>query len=228
MPNRLIAVFNMNNPFHFYTRLNLTELLGRKAKNISELLEGIKSVPGSSIYYHTHRFLQQHHFLSPEPPNDFAYWVSNILQEEKIGERLASVDIIQFKKIHDLREKFISTIEEYLKTKHVLREAPAFSEFHFMKSVTFIIPTQYTANNLTEFLQAVKKISIHSLYFHIFEARLRLEKGSNDFSNWLEIELKETELAKVISKLDPYTQTLESLRQKIINLVERRLDAQNK
>jgi hypothetical protein len=218
----------MSNPFNFYTRLNLTELLGRKAKNLSELLEGLKTVPGSSIYHHTHRFLQQHHFLSPEPPNDFAYWVSNILQEETIGERLASVDIIQFKKIHDLREKFISTIEEYLKTKHVLREAPALAEFHFMKSVTFIIPTQYTANNLAEFLQAVKKISIHSLYFHIFEARLRLEKGNNDFSNWLEIELKETELAKVISKLDPYTQTLESLRQKIINLVERRLDAQNK
>ncbi|MFH0948851.1 MAG: DUF5752 family protein [Elusimicrobiota bacterium] len=218
----------MPNPFHFYTRLNLTELLGKKAKNLSELLEGLKTVPGSSIYYHTHRFLQQHHFLSPEPPNDFAYWISNILQEEKLGEQFAAVDIIQFEKIHDLREKFISIIEGYLKTNPVIRESSVGAEFHFMKSVTFIIPTQYTANNLTEFLQAVKKISIQSLYFHIFEARLRLEKGSNDFSNWLEIELKETELAKVISKLDPYTQTLESLRQKIINLVERRLDAQNK
>lgn len=218
----------MANSFNFYTRLNLTELLGIKAKNLSELLEGLKSVPGSSIYYHTHRFLQQHHFLSPEPPNDFAYWVSNILQEEKVGEQLAAVDIIQFNKIRDLREKFISTIEKYLKRNPVFREAPADSEFYFMKSVTFIIPTQYSANNLAEFLQALKKISIHSLYFHIFEARLRLEKGNNDFSNWLEIELKETELAKVIAKLDPYTQTLESLRQKIINLVERRLDAQNK
>jgi len=218
----------MSNTFHFYTRLNLTELLGKKVKNLSELLEGLKTVPGSSIYYHTHRFLQQHHFLSPEPPNDFAYWVSNILQEEKIGEQLAAVDIIQFEKIRDLRKKFISTIEEYLKRNPVMRESPAVSEFHFMKSVTFIIPTQYTANNLTEFLQAVKKISIHSMYFHIFEARLRLEKGDNDFSNWLEVELKETELAKVISKLDPYTQTLESLRQKIVCLIERRLDAQNK
>ncbi|PIU83849.1 MAG: hypothetical protein COS68_01840 [Elusimicrobia bacterium CG06_land_8_20_14_3_00_38_11] len=218
----------MPNPFHFYTRLNLTELLGRKAKNISELLEGIKAVPGSSIYYHTHRFLQQHHFLSPEPPNDFAYWVSNILQEEKIGEQLAAVDIIQFKKIHDLREKFISIIEGYLKTKHGIREAPASSEFHFMKSVTFVIPTQYVANNLAEFLDAVKKISIHSIYFHIFEARLRLEKGNNDFSNWLGNELNEAELAKKISRLDPYTQTLESLRQKIIYLAEKRLNAQNK
>ena len=218
----------MPNPFNFYTRLNLTELLGKKAKNLSELLEGLKTVPGSSIYHHTHRFLQQHHFLSPEPPNDFAYWVTNILQEEELCEQLASVDIVQFKKISQLREKIISTIEKHMNKKNIFREVFPGDEFHFMKSVTFIIPTQYVANNLTEFLEAVKKISIHSLYFHIFEARLRLEKGNNDFSNLLEIELKETELAKVISKLDPYTQTLESLRQKIINLVERRLDAQNK
>lgn len=217
----------MNNTFHFYTRLNLTELLGRKAKNISELLEGIRAVTGSSIYYHTHRFLQQHHFLSPEPPNDFAYWVGNILQEEKIGEQLAAVDIIQFNKIYDLREKFVSTIEGYLKRNPAIREAPAASEFHFMKSITFIIPTQYTANNLTEFLRAVKKISIHSIYFHIFEARLRLEKGDNDFSNWLGLELGEKELAEVISKLDPYTQTMESLRQKILNLVEEKINLRN-
>ncbi|MEW6557350.1 MAG: DUF5752 family protein [Elusimicrobiota bacterium] len=210
----------MPNPFHFYTRLNLTELLGKKATNLAELLERLKTVPGSSIYYHTHRFLQQHHFLSPEPPNDFAYWVSNVLQEDELGEQLAAVDIIQFKKIAELRERFVAIIEKHINKKNTLHEISVGDEFHFMKSVTFIIPTQYTANNLTEFLQAVKKISIHSIYYHMFEARLRLGKGTNDFSNWLETELNETELAKLISELDPYTQTLESLRQKIICMIE--------
>ena len=212
----------MNNPFRFYTRLNLTELLGKKAKNLSELLEGLRTVPGSSIYYHTHRFLQQHHFLSPEPPNDFAYWVSDVLQEERIGEQLAAVDIIQFEKIRDLRERFISIIEQYLKKKPPQREAIPGAEFYFMKSITSIIPTRYFANNLTEFVEAIKRVSIHSIYFHMFEARLRLEKKENDFSNWLENELKETELAGKITELDPYTQTLESLRQKIIYLLERK------
>ena len=44
-------------PFHFYTRLNQTELLGRNARNVVELLEGIKAVPDSSIYQHAHRIL---------------------------------------------------------------------------------------------------------------------------------------------------------------------------
>ncbi|MDD5428718.1 MAG: DUF5752 family protein, partial [Candidatus Omnitrophica bacterium] len=90
-------------PFRFYTRLNLTELTGLKASNLGELLEGLKEAPESSIYHHTHRFLQQHHFLSPEPPNDFAYWVTGMLGEERLGEKLASIDIVRFTTINDLR-----------------------------------------------------------------------------------------------------------------------------
>lgn len=59
--------------FRFYTKSNLTELTGLKAVNLTELLELIRAMPGSCIYHHTHRFLIQHQYLSPEPPNDFAY-----------------------------------------------------------------------------------------------------------------------------------------------------------
>ena len=59
---------------------------------------------------------------------------------------------------------------------------------------------------------------MHSLYFHIFEARVRLKKADNDFSCWLR-DLGYKELAEKISKIDPYTHTLEGLRQKIINFV---------
>ncbi len=78
----------MTKPFQFYSRLNLVELLGVKAKNVKELLDGIKEVPGTSIYYHTHRFLQQHHYLSPEPPNDFAFWITNSIGLDALGERM--------------------------------------------------------------------------------------------------------------------------------------------
>ena len=85
----------MPEPFYFCSELHLVKLLGLKAKNPVELLNHITQVPKASIYYHTHRFLQQHHYLSPEPPNDFAYWTTNILALEALGERLASVDIIR-------------------------------------------------------------------------------------------------------------------------------------
>lgn len=213
-------------PFRFYTRLHLTELTGLRASTLSQLLELIKKVPGSNIYHHTHRFLQQHQYLSPEPPNDFAYWVAEVLGEDELGEKLASIDTIQFLNIRSLREKIITTIEGYLKSNSLakLRFAREGEEFHFIKTVSFIIPTNYVAYDLKEFLDILKKITIDSIYFHIFEARLRLEKGNNDFSNWMETSLGEKELADKIARLDPYTQTLESLRNTIVQKVEQRID----
>ena len=66
-------------PFKFYTSFHLSELTGLRAATLSQLAGLLKEVSGSCIYHHTHRFLQQHQYLWPEPPNDFAYWVSEVL-----------------------------------------------------------------------------------------------------------------------------------------------------
>ena len=79
------ALNKAKEPFKFYTQVSIPELTGLKASNLQDLLDLIKTVPGSVIYYHTHRFLQQHQYLSPEPPNDFAYWITGILGEEELG-----------------------------------------------------------------------------------------------------------------------------------------------
>lgn len=211
----------MATTFRFLTRLNLVELLGRRAKNIPELLEGLRLVPGTSIYFHTHRFLQQHHYLSPEPPNDFAFWVTNALGLDSLGERLASVDTVSFSRIRDLRTRYLEILESYSQEHNARNgDCPEGQEFHFMSCRTFILPTPHEAHNLKEFRDILQKVSINSIYFHIFEARLRLERGKNDFSNWLE-EMGETQLAQEISRIDPYTITLEGLRRDLIQRVNR-------
>jgi len=212
-------------PFRFCTRLHLSELTGLRATTLGQLLAFVKEVPGSCIYHHTHRFLQQHQYLSPEPPNDFAYWVTDILGEDELGERLVSIDTIQYPTIRDLREKIASTIEDYLENTPLakLKFARSGEEFHFIKSVSFILPTTYMAYDLKEFTGILKKITIDSIYFHIFEARLRLEKLTNDFAFWIENSLGDRKLANSISSFDPYTSTLEDLRNKIIQIVEKRV-----
>lgn len=211
-------------PFRFYTRLHLSELTGLRASNLPQLLEYIKVVPGSSIYHHTHRFLQQHQYLSPEPPNDFAYWVTEVLGEDELGERLASIDTIQYSTIRALREKIIATVEGYqvADPRSNQRFARAGEEFYFIKSASFVLASNYIANNLKEFSDALKKVTLDSIYFHIFESRLRLEKTTNDFSYWIEFSLGKKALADEIARLDPYTQTLEDLRKKLIKILGRR------
>lgn len=210
------------NTFQFSTSLNLRELTGRKARTLRELVEIIKEVPGSVIYYHTHVFLQRHQSFSPDPPNAFANWVSRILGEYKLGEDLAAIDICEFSTIRQLREKIINVIENHLfECKEPLRYAPNGREFEFIKAHSFIMPTGFKARNLKEFEMALEKVTIYSIYFHIFEARLRLEKGINDFSFWIGTSAGAPELATAIAALDPYTFNMESLRRKLIQLIRK-------
>ena len=81
----------MKEPFYFNTRITQVELLGRVARNVKELLEGIKKVPSSSIYHHTHKYLEQHRFFSPEHPNDFSYWINTSLGLKKLAEKIRNL-----------------------------------------------------------------------------------------------------------------------------------------
>lgn len=216
------------NPFHFHTRLVLLELTGRRASNLKELLEGIREVPASVIYHHTHHFLQQHLYLSPEPPNDFSYWVREALDEDVLAERLSSIDTCEFTDIESLRAAIAQVIETHLKNGRELRQCPPGEEFSFIKAVTFILPTRYQASTLEEFADVIEKVTINSLYYHIFEARLRLGRKGNDLSLWLEDSLGEAGLARKIATLDPYTHTLEGLRRRIRNHIEERIKSQGK
>jgi preprotein translocase subunit YajC len=211
-------------PFLFNSRLNITELTGLKAKTLGGLLENLRTVPDSVIYYHTHHFLEKHHYLTPEPSNDFAVWVSDALGNDVLGEKLASVDMFEFISLGALRERFIGIIEENISDASCAsRSAMDGEEFHFMKSVSVIMPTPYQAEDLREFVETLRKISLNSLYYHVFESRMRLGKGSNDFSIWLEENLGEAELSRDIARLDPYTYSLEGLRSALIQLIEKRI-----
>jgi hypothetical protein len=205
--------------FQFVTKSDLALLLGRKARNAAELHAGLREVPAMSVYYHTHRFLQQHHYLSPEPPNDFAYWVTNVVNDDVLGERLASIDIMQCTSIEEIRQTFLSHLDDYLQTAERIVDCPRGEEFFFMSCQTFALPTPYAAATLSEFREMIGKVSISSLYYHMFDARMRPELGNNDFSIWIR-DIGYPDLAHAIQALDPYSYTLDGLRKAVIKLVD--------
>ena len=207
-------------PFYFTTKHDQTLLLGRRARNASELAEGISDVPAMSVYYHTHRYLEQHHYLSPEPPNDFAYWVTNVLNDDLLGEQLSSIDVIQCQTIEEIRERLLTVLDHYLSGAKHLVDSVQGEEFHFMSCRTFTLPTPFSASSLAEFCEMLGKVSVSSLYYHMFDARLRPELGRNDFTIWFR-DNGYAELAEAVQNLDPYTFTLEGLRNAIIKLVRK-------
>jgi hypothetical protein len=205
-------------PFVFYTERRLVVLTGLRARNLAELLEILREVSGSSIFYHTHHLYASQHFQRPLFYNEFAQWASEALQEEALAERLAGIDLLSFTTVRQLREAIIGVIETYLKESGGrLRYCPPGDEFHFCKSKSFIMPTGIVVESPAEFFARLPEITNQSLFFHFFEARLRLGRTTNDFSWWLEC-CGEAVLAKAIDRLDPYIRTLDELKQEIVKL----------
>ncbi len=210
-------------PFYFNTRVHMAELTGLRASNLKEMAEILKKAPESVVYYHTHHFLEDHQYLIPELSNDFAIWVKGALDYSVLAEKLANVNIIEFSSLELLRDRLVNIIEESAGQEGYQRNAVAGREFYFMKSVSVILPTHFVVYDLREFVEALRKISASSLYFHVFESRLRLGKGMNDFSIWLEVNMDEADLSRKLARIDPYNLTLEGLRSALIQTIEKHI-----
>jgi hypothetical protein len=209
---------NHNEPFVFYTERRLVALTGLRAGNLTQLLKILHDVPGSSIFYHTHHMYLSHHFETPAFTNDFALWVSEALQDDSLGEKLAAIDLLSYTSIRHLREAIIGAIERHaVSDARLTRECPPGDEFHFCRSKSFIMPTGLIAHDPKEFFHVMPEVTNVSLFFHFFEARLRLGRPTNDFSQWL-TGRGEYVLARSIDNLDPYITTLDEFKKRIISL----------
>lgn len=209
--------------FEFNTERRLIVLTGIVAQNLDELLAGLESVGGSSIFYHTHQQYLAHHFEKPLFYNDFALWISEALQLDALAEQLAAIDLLSFTSIRGLREEIIARVRKHLaENPDGDRKSPPGDEFHFARSKSFVLPIGNVARDPADFFAKLPRVTNESLFYHFFEARLRLGSTTNDFSRWL-ADRGETDLAGEIDALDPYLRSLDELKADIIDIGARRV-----
>ena len=210
-------------PFYFNTSAHLLRITRQKANSLAELLDALRECNEDSIFQHTFRTLQEHHFIRTGFSNDFAQWTLSACNEPNLAEQLASVDVREYTSISDLRKRFISIVEEYVQRNPSIAQRPAEEPFYFCASDIIVMPTHFVAKSLGEFADGLRHVSVHSIHHHFIEARLRLKLMSNDFSQWLYEDAGLTDSARALNQIDIYTLTLEDARKRIINIVERAL-----
>jgi hypothetical protein len=211
-------------PFYFNSASHLLRIGREKATTLMELLEAIRTCPESSIFQHTFQTLAEHHFISSGFSNDFSHWAFASCNEVELAERLASIDVREFTSIAALRERLIHVIESYLQKNPRAATRAAMEPFYLMASDLVVVPTPYVGRNLEEFADGLRKVSIHAIYYHFIDARLRLKLNSNDFSVWLDKELDMPQAADKVNRIDIYTSTLEDVRRGILKIVEAEMD----
>ena len=98
-------------PFYFNTSADLLRITTQKANTLAELLDALRVCPDDSIFKHTFRTLQEHHFIREGFSNDFAHWAFSACNEVALAEKLAAVDVREFTSTRALRERLIEIVK---------------------------------------------------------------------------------------------------------------------
>lgn len=203
-------------PFLFIGCSELQEILGKEADDEKRLVELIEEVPLDSIYYHTHSFFLRHHYIPGAYANDFAQWVATQVRDLVLGERLAVLDPFNFENLEVLREELISIIDDHLSRTSVVPRVIFGKPFYFKQSRIIEVPTGLRVRTLQDFRSALSEVEISAIYYHMFEARIRLPREESDFSLWIRKNLGLPELSERIRALNPYVGSLERLRSSLL------------
>jgi len=214
------TVRKADQPFRFIGCSELREILGKEAEDEKRLVELLEEVPLDSIYYHTHSYFLRHSYLELVYPNDFAQWVATEVRDHVLAERLAVVDPFELKGLEPLREELISVVDDHLSRTPIVPRVIFGEPFYFNQSRILEVPTGLEVQTLQEFRNALSEVDVSAIYFHMFEARHRLEREESDFSAWIRQGLGMPELAEKLRIINPYLGSLERLRSALLTIFD--------
>jgi hypothetical protein len=210
-------------PFTFVGCLELREILGRRARDERELMEGLEQVPAGSIYYHTHSIFLRHPRIAGGYPNDFANWVASQVGDKALAERLAVVDPYDCGSVEELREELVSIVEMHIAPLQPVPRCVFGDPFFFVQSHVLEVPTGLEARTLEEFHGCLAEADLSSVYLHTLHARVRGEVAGGDFAHWIGQELGLDALAGAIGRINPYLGGLEQIRAETLRLIDAEL-----
>jgi len=226
LPNEqggIVPTTDADTTFRFLGCSEIQEILGKQAVDERQLAELLEEVPLDSVYYHTHSYFLRSRFIERTYPNDFAQWVAQQLQDHVLAERLSVVDPFDFQSLEALREELISLIDDHLSGMRTVPRATFGTPFYFNRSRILEVPTGIEVQTLREFRDAISDVDSSAIYFHVFEAHLRLQREENDFSAWFRGSLKLPDLADRMKALNPYLGSLERLRSNMLTMCDEQL-----
>lgn len=207
-------------PFVFVGCIELQEILGERAQDEKQLVDLLEQVPLDSVYYHTHSYFLRHRYIPTPYTNDFANWAALEVRDQVLAEKLAVVDTFEFDGLEPLRDELISVIDDHLSGMAIVPRVVFGEPFYFKQSRIVQVETGLVAWTLQEFREALAEVDASAIYFHLLEARMRLNRPEGDFSVWLRESLELPELAHRMGSVNPYLGSLERVRSKLLIVLD--------
>jgi Family of unknown function (DUF5752) len=210
-------------PFYFMAASYVTSVSDIKVTTLQGLGEGLRTCRDDSIFYHTFQSLGRHHFLTEGFSNDFAQWVLAACNRPELAEELAALDIREYLQLADLRHDLSRLVNGFCASNPEQAATGAFEPFYFCESMEVTVPLGVEARTLEDFRKVLEHLSRSSFHYHFISSRLRLQLRINDFSFWFHTGLDLPDLAQQVNRIDIYTNTLESAKERLLRLVDQTL-----
>jgi hypothetical protein len=192
---------------------------GKRAQNLRELRDNLRTIHPDSIYYHFWGGLLRPRFDDPEYHNDFAIWSRYALQDSMLAERLGIIDPTDFTDLEGLREELVELVEERLDQLEWVPWSKPDKQFYFVRSQIIVFDTHSRIERPEELAWAVPRMSIGSIFVHFVDARRRSQDGLDDFRAWIAGCFDGYEdLCNSLARLDPFFSGLSELRKELIKV----------
>ncbi|MEN6449751.1 MAG: DUF5752 family protein [Thermoguttaceae bacterium] len=194
---------------------------GRACANLRELLDAVRTVPDAVLEHHMMRCVIEDHFELYEFPNDLAQWCWTALGDNVAAEELGLIDPYRQYSPDSLRAQLVNAIEGRLWGIDRARWCRPGLELHLIYSKLIAYDTGDRVSTPAALRDAIERMSLRSLFYHVHEARRRTAGRSDDFSLWLEQIGAEPELIAAIREIDFYFLNLPQLRDALIGAFRR-------
>jgi hypothetical protein len=190
--------------------------MGRVCSNLRELLDASRTVPDAVLEHHLLHCTLEDYFELYEFPNDLARWCWEGLSDNILAEQLGLVDPYRYASIAELRSAIINLIEDRL---WGLERAPwcrPGRELYLMSSRLIAYDTCERYPTPAALAEAIERMPLRSLYYHVYEAHRRTSEHTDDFSAWLENYGVSPTLVARLRSIDFYFLNLTQLRQELL------------
>jgi len=195
--------------------------LGQSCSNLRELLAAVRSAPDAVLEHHMMRCVLEDHFEMHEFPNDLARWCWDSLGDRVLAEQLGLVDPYHHASIASLRANLVDVIEERLWGLDRVPWCRPGLELHLVQSRLVAYDSGERFSAPVEMAEAIPRLSLRSLFYHVHESRRRRKAPSDDFSSWLEEYEADAALVAALRAIDFYFLNLHQLRSEFIEVFRR-------
>lgn len=192
---------------------------GERVQNLKELRDHLKTVPGSSLYYHFWGGLLHPGFEEREYGNDLGEWAKHCLHDASLAERFAVIDPSGFDDTEGMRQALLDVVEERLEEDNANLWTAVDRQFQFVRSQIVVFNTGRTVQQPEQLAGIIPGLSPGSVFYHFIDARQRLPYGGDDFRAWLSAwGDRYTGLCQGLAAIDPYFTSLNELREQLAAL----------